>query len=141
MKTHNLLPKILLISVLAAGSALAIPDSVPPTLTISTPPLGVAQTTNSIVVSGSATDTVQAAPTETTVRPAEIIRVEYRLSGNRKWKKAILIPGSSIATVAWVFTINLPKGQHTMVSVRAVDGSSNESDIITRQVKRTRTTR
>lgn len=143
MKTSYLLRNILFIFIVTAGSAFAIEeaDTLPPTLTITTPALGVAQTSNNIVVSGTATDTVQAATTGNTVKPAEIKRVEYRFSGTKKWKKAIIIPGTSIASSTWVFTFNLSKGNHTVVWVRAVDGNGNESDVVSRQVRRTRTTR
>lgn len=142
----------LVISLLTAGHAMAAveADITPPTFTWQTPATGSLQTTDQITVSGGAADTAQAVVgTGNTVAAAGIKYVEYRLAGSKKWHRAIIIPGTTTgsgttATTSnptWVFTIKLGKGKSTWVSVRAVDLSGNESDIVMRQIKRTRTTR
>jgi hypothetical protein len=126
----------------SAVQAVEQADTQPPTITLTNPALGAIQTQDRITVSGTAVDTVQAATgTGNTVPAASIKKVEYRLSGSKKWHSAILIPGTAAGNITWAFTIKLGKGKSTYVSVRSSDNAGNESDIITRFVKRSRTTR
>lgn len=147
----NLRRLLVLVSLFATGHSVAQEaDITPPTFTWQNPAAGSIQPSDSITVSGTATDPTQAAVgTGATVVAQGIKRVEYRLAGSKKWKTTILIPGTTTGTGSsattsgptWVFTLKLGKGKSTWVSVRAIDLSGNESDIVSRQIKRSRTSR
>lgn len=129
-------------SLLAAGTLQAAEelDSNPPTVTITTPAAGVLQNTNTIAVSGTATDTAQTPGTGNTVSKLGVAAVKYRLKGESKWRNAILTAAGE-ATTTYVFTIKLKTGKGTTVSIRVFDRAGNVSDTVTRSIKRSRVTR
>ncbi len=141
MKSH-LRQLTLAASLILTGTAWTAvePDDAPPTLTITSPAAGVAQNTNTITVSGTATDTAQTPGSGNTVTKLGIAKVQYRLKGSSKWHNAILTTGGE-ATTTWVFTIKLGVGKKTTVSIRTVDRSGNSSDVTVRQLQRSRVTR
>ncbi len=119
------------------GPALALdPDTTLPTVEIELPAAGVKQLTNEIVVSGTAADTANAA----TIVTGGVAKVEYRLKGSSKWHRATLTNAGEAST-DWVFTIKLSKGKSTWVTIRSVDRSGNESDRVSREIRRERVTR
>ena len=109
-------------------NAQAQEDTTPPTITMDAPVNGVPVETDTITVTGSATD-------DTGVR-----RVQYRLEGSRRWRDAILTAPNE-TTTTYVFTFkNKKKGRARRVYVRALDFEKNESDTIGRKIFRARTT-
>ena len=101
-------------------------DTSPPTITMDAPVNGVAVGTDRVTVTGDATD-------DTGVK-----RVEYRIEGSRRWRRATLTNPDG-TTTTYVFSYkNKKKGRARRVYVRARDDAKNESDTIGRKIFRAR---
>ena len=148
MKSPLLALSLLLFVATERGFAIAEADIVGPTITITTPAIGAVLRDEKIVVSGTAKDNAQAPTpvatggTANTVTLAGVKSVQYRFAGQKKWRTAILIPGTTSGTTTtdptWVFQFKSRRGQSQRVSIRGLDNNGNEGDIITINLKRSR---
>jgi hypothetical protein len=101
-------------------------DTTPPTVTMTAPVNGVAVFTDRVTVTGTATDDVG------------VKRVEYRIEGNRRWRRAILT-NPDATTTSYVFSYkNKRKGRARRIFVRCRDDAKNESDTLGRKIFRSR---
>ena len=101
-------------------------DTTAPEITMDAPANGVAVITDRVTVTGEVTDAVG------------VMRVEYRIEGRRRWRRATLtVPNGT--TTSYVFSYkNKRKGRAKRVYVRAFDAARNESDTIGRKIFRSR---
>ncbi len=99
-------------------------DRTPPTLTLTTPGVGLVSKETEIIFVGNVTD------------DRKIDRVMYRPDGG-EWRKATLnASGTSATSAVFAFTAKLrPKYRVTRFYIRAYDASGNESDTIARPVR------
>ncbi len=158
MKSSLLALSLLLLIATERGFAAVEPDTVGPTITITTPAIGAVLRDEKIVVAGTSKDNKQdptavaAGGAANTVNLAGVKNVQYRFAGEKRWRSAILIPGAATTTTTgtppvtttttgdptWVFQFKSRKGQSQRVSIRGLDKSGNEGDIITINLKRSR---
>jgi hypothetical protein len=109
-------------AVYALATAAQAQDTTPPEITMAAPVNGVAVTTARVTVTGDATD------------DTGVERVEYRIEGMRRWRRAVLTNPDDTST-AYVFSYkNTKKGRARRVYVRARDAAKNESDTIGRKI-------
>ncbi len=124
-----------------------------PTLTLGTEPLlpgtsGIVAGTatgssNTVTTTVPSTGTGTTSTTSTTV-PNRIVEVAYQKEGSTKWRKAQLIPASSIPlggtttanTVVYSVRLKVSGGRGTRYLFRATDSAGRESDIIGRRFRR-----
>lgn len=118
--------------VFALSAARGEEDTQPPVIDVGSiaPALGDEAPGSTVVVSGTVTDSADAGT-------AGIERVQYRLQGNRHWRRAILTAQDSPSTT-FIFTFKIKKGENKRFYVRAFDLCRNESDSIGRRVFRPR---
>lgn len=101
-------------------------DTLGPAIVFDAPANGTVLEGARHTLSGTATDAT-----------GTITRVEYRIEGSRRWKRATLTAANE-ATTTWVFTTTFRKRKARRVYVRAIDDSKNESDIVGRRLRRNR---
>ena len=118
-----------------------IRDTGVPTLSDLTPEAGLTNETR-IVFSGTATDTAGSTSnsdgTARTETISGISRVEYRIEGSRRWRRATLTARNA-ETTTFFFTVSVKKGKTRRIYVRARDRKNNESDTIGRRFKHSKT--
>jgi hypothetical protein len=93
------------------------------------PVAGTVVNENKVVFSGTATDT---AGTGETISGVD--RVEYRITGYKKWRRATLTARGEAST-DFFFTVSIRKGSARTVLIRVLDGKKNESDTLGRKVR------
>ena len=109
-----------------ATSAYSQDDTNPPSVTMTAPVNGIAVETDRVTVTGDARD------------DTGVSVVEYRIEGQRRWRKATLTNPDSSST-SYVFSYkNTKKGRAKRVYVRARDEAKNESDTLGRKIFRAR---
>jgi hypothetical protein len=160
MKYTLLALSLLFLAAAERGFAIAEADTVGPTITITSPAIGAVLKNEKIVVAGTSKDNKQdptpsaAGGTANTVTLAGVKYVQYRFAGEKRWRQAILIPGTATTTTTgtgatavtttttgdptWVFQFKSRRGQSQRVSIRGIDNNGNEGDIITINLKRSR---
>jgi hypothetical protein len=155
MKTTLLALSLLTLAFAGIGLAVEV-DQLGPTVKIVTPAIGTLPAEEKVVVSGTVSDNAQ---TGATAKGIGVL--QYRYSGSKKWRNAMIIPGKSTAAVpevknadgtvktpgvaattgdgTFAFSIKLAKGETKSVSVRGKDKGGNIGDTITLRIKRSRT--
>jgi len=108
-------------------------DTTAPAITFDAPTNGTESRGSRITVSGTATDS----GTDRTGTAGIVRRVEFRIEGSRRWRRATLVTPNETATT-YVFRISLNKRRARRIFIRAFDNSNNESDIIGRRLRRGR---
>ena len=124
MKKLLAIPAILFAFALGAQAQ----DTTAPTLTFDTPENGVVVESDRVTINGMVSDDVG------------VVRVEFRLEGQRRWRRAIMTaPGeASSAFVTSYKNRNKKKRRRGIrVYLRAIDAAGNESDITGRRIRQT----
>lgn len=94
------------------------------------PAAGTVVNETRVVFSGTATDVAGDAAGATV---SGVDRVEYRLLGYKRWRRATLTTRGEAST-DFFFTVSIPKGKSRTVFIRVLDRKRNESDTIGRRI-------